>query len=375
MTARRTPIAALLLLGLLFSVALCLSTGEKMKRDAYTRWVEHAQNEVNSITDVIYSRMIESSVAVRGYSTLFFSGARISEEEFETAFDNAADWNTDPSFELLAYARRALRHERSEIIAEIGAPIIPIENPEEEAPVFYESYIVTHNNNQTHFPIGTDFSSLPQTRTVVETAFRRRHQTVMGPAIDLEDGLHVPFGIYASHAGIDGVLVAVMNLSEFLDLVMSTQAPVGVDLRLSERVQDAMDHSEVISLRGPLTPPVDALETFKIRLSHGQARWDLSWDVYESYQDGPNLAPGATVQWGGSGIVGLLPEFSAQGWMGFAAGVSDWGTAVAAGARAAAATLDPAFLVGAGLVSIFGLVGMAVTVLRWRRISLWRDDR
>ena len=77
----------------------------------------------------------------------------------------------------------------------------------------------------------------------------------------------------------------------------------------------------------------------------------------------------------GSGIVGLLPELSAQGWMAFATSVSDWGTAVAAGARAAAATLDPAFLVGAGLVSIFGLVGMAVTVLRWRRISLWRDDR
>jgi predicted anti-sigma-YlaC factor YlaD len=77
----------------------------------------------------------------------------------------------------------------------------------------------------------------------------------------------------------------------------------------------------------------------------------------------------------GSGIVGLLPEFSAQGWMGVAASVSDWGTAVAAGARAAAATLDPAFLAGAGLVSIFGLVGLAVTALRWRRISLWRNDR
>ena len=77
----------------------------------------------------------------------------------------------------------------------------------------------------------------------------------------------------------------------------------------------------------------------------------------------------------GSGIVGLLPEFSAQGWMAFAGSVSDWSAAVATGARAAAASLDPAFLAGAGLVSIFGLVGVAVTALRWRRISLWRDDR
>jgi predicted anti-sigma-YlaC factor YlaD len=77
----------------------------------------------------------------------------------------------------------------------------------------------------------------------------------------------------------------------------------------------------------------------------------------------------------GSGIFGLLPEWSAQGWMAFATSVSDWGTAVATGARAAAATLDPAFLAGVGLVSFFGLVGLAVTALRWRRISLWRQDR
>ena len=77
----------------------------------------------------------------------------------------------------------------------------------------------------------------------------------------------------------------------------------------------------------------------------------------------------------GSGILGLLPEFSTQGWMAFATSVSDWGTAVATGARAAATTLDPAFLAGAGLVSIFGLLGVAVTALRWRRVSLWRDDQ
>lgn len=77
----------------------------------------------------------------------------------------------------------------------------------------------------------------------------------------------------------------------------------------------------------------------------------------------------------GSGILGLLPEFSTQGWMAFATSVSDWGSAVATGARAAATALDPAFLAGAGLLSIFGLVGVAVTALRWRRVSLWRDER
>jgi len=76
----------------------------------------------------------------------------------------------------------------------------------------------------------------------------------------------------------------------------------------------------------------------------------------------------------GGGIVRFLPGWSAQGWMAFVTSVSDWGTAVATGARAVAATLDPAVLAAAGLVGFLGLAGVAVTALRWRRVSPWRND-
>lgn len=76
----------------------------------------------------------------------------------------------------------------------------------------------------------------------------------------------------------------------------------------------------------------------------------------------------------GSAILRLSPGLSAQGWMAFATSLSDWGAAAATGARAAAMTLDPVFLAGAGLLSFLGLVGVAVTALRWRRIAPWRDD-
>jgi hypothetical protein len=76
----------------------------------------------------------------------------------------------------------------------------------------------------------------------------------------------------------------------------------------------------------------------------------------------------------GSGILRLSPAWSAQGWMAFATSLSDWGAAAATGARAAAAALDPALLAGAGVVGFLGLVGVAVTALRWRRIAPWRND-
>jgi predicted anti-sigma-YlaC factor YlaD len=76
----------------------------------------------------------------------------------------------------------------------------------------------------------------------------------------------------------------------------------------------------------------------------------------------------------GIGVVTLLPRWSADGWMAFVTSASDWATAVAAGARASAAVLDPAILAGVGMVSFLGLVGVAVTALRWRKISPWRND-
>jgi predicted anti-sigma-YlaC factor YlaD len=75
----------------------------------------------------------------------------------------------------------------------------------------------------------------------------------------------------------------------------------------------------------------------------------------------------------GGGIVRFLPGWSAQGWLAFVTTASDWGTAVAVGAGAVAATLDPTVVAAAGLLGFLGLVGVAVTALRWRRVSPWRN--
>ncbi len=76
----------------------------------------------------------------------------------------------------------------------------------------------------------------------------------------------------------------------------------------------------------------------------------------------------------GAGMVALLPMWSAQGWMALASGASDWGTALATGARAAGAVIDPAVLAGAALLSLLGLVVVGIAALRWRRVSPWRAD-
>ena len=77
----------------------------------------------------------------------------------------------------------------------------------------------------------------------------------------------------------------------------------------------------------------------------------------------------------GSGVLSRLPGWSTQGWVAFAGGVSAWTTTVVAGARAAAAAIDPGLLAGAAVLGLLGLVGVVTTALRWRRISPWRERR
>jgi hypothetical protein len=77
----------------------------------------------------------------------------------------------------------------------------------------------------------------------------------------------------------------------------------------------------------------------------------------------------------GGGLVSFLPQWSANSWMAFVTSASDWGLAVASGARATAAALDPAVAIAAGVLSLLGLAGAAVTAVRWRKAASWRSTR
>ncbi len=74
-------------------------------------------------------------------------------------------------------------------------------------------------------------------------------------------------------------------------------------------------------------------------------------------------------------IISFLPEWSADGWMVFLTSASDWSLAVASGARAMVAVLDPAVAIAAAVLGAGGFAGMAVTGWRWRKASLWRRER
>jgi hypothetical protein len=89
------------------------------------------------------------------------------------------------------------------------------------------------------------------------------------------------------------------------------------------------------------------------------------------------IAVGAALVGGvpGSGVLGLLPGWTAQGWAAFAARAAEWYAAAVSGAGAAAAVIDPVLVGAAATLGLLGLAGVVTTALRWRKISPWRDRR
>lgn len=77
----------------------------------------------------------------------------------------------------------------------------------------------------------------------------------------------------------------------------------------------------------------------------------------------------------GSGVIGLLPGLSAQGWAVFAGSASDAYAVVANGVRAFAGAVNPALVVAAAVLGLVGLFGVVTTAARWRKMAPWRGRR
>jgi hypothetical protein len=140
----------------------------------------------------------------------------------------------------------------------------------------------------------------------------------------------------------------------------------------------AADERALGLLLSAAVPPADPELQQQVLASLGPARWRRRIVAFVPVAASLAIAVlGAFLVGGvpGARIVSFLPEWSAEGWMAFVTSASDWSLAVASGARAAVAALDPAILIGAAGLSLLGFAGVAATAVRWRKASLWRRGR
>lgn len=77
----------------------------------------------------------------------------------------------------------------------------------------------------------------------------------------------------------------------------------------------------------------------------------------------------------GAGVVGLLPQWSAQGFSSLLAAARDWQLVLGATSSSLSSALPPLVRILALVITLVGLAGVGVTVRRLREGLAWQRDR
>ena len=122
-------IAKGLLVGLVLGVAASLTMGDYLREGAREDWVAKADRETETISAVLYSRLNESVTILHAYASLFHANTDLDNARFVEAYNKTQSWNSEVSFESIAYARSVSPDARTEIAKELGHPSVLFGSP------------------------------------------------------------------------------------------------------------------------------------------------------------------------------------------------------------------------------------------------------
>ena len=289
--------------------------GDYLRTKAVETWLDAGEADADRVTEAVLARMAQAEVELRAIALEFKNRKIRSLTDFEALNAEIESWELETSFESIAYAQRILRPERAKFESTVGKPLTVVGRPTETAPTLFESYAVRVSSDSEGYLLpNTDIATHPGTAIVASTAYRTPGKPILGPAFEEQPGHHhILIGIAIELEASQGVFVAIFPLTAFFDALAADIIPAGLQLRLSERDNEARAENVYLPVIGPLEPPRGAVKTFLKRVTMGQARWELNWDLHEIYLGGPKVGIAAALQFGGSiftlmvaGMIGFL---------------------------------------------------------------------
>jgi len=291
MKKRVTANVVIFVLTLVVSLYGVNQWGLNLKQQASASWLEKAGNESQQITDTSLYWLSLFHTQLRGLATLFYGSESISEEEFLNALEIAEGVEVESVIPLttLAYASQ-----------EKGT-----NSANDRFPVIYSTDV------RGAVATGNNLSTQPATVTIVEIALKHPDKVVVGPMFFGESGSRqITMAITAPNEGQQGILLSVVNLTDFVADLNTLHIPEGLSLRILERSSDDRRSSGVLTRKaksraivGADIAAATAIDTFYYPTGSGEAHWDYYWDVLPEYLGGADTTLGNVVQMGGSALV------------------------------------------------------------------------
>lgn len=258
--------------------------------------------DAGRMTESVLFWISKAEVNLRALAGQFQNEKFHDQESFFQFIDKAETWDPDVEFDSVVYAKRVLRKVRKIYEMEQGTHLKVIGKPEERAPEVFESFAVKLLSREDGiFQKHTDLTTHPAVRTPVITARQTPGHVILGPAFEGINGdKQAVIATATDLAGGIGIMAATINLVEFFSSFTADYLPNGIQVRLIERDSESRAKNAFIPIIGNLTPPNNAAATEVIRITSGQARWDLHWDIMPDYLEGPSDKHAILVSVGGS---------------------------------------------------------------------------
>jgi len=306
---RRTLIVGMAIIGLIvMGLGASIVSGERLRTTAYNDWVNKGKVDSRRMTESVMFWISKAEVNLRAISGQFRSGKNFDQKAFFDFIDGAESWDPDVIFDSVVFAQRVLRKDRGRYEQDQGANLTVIGKPEIRAPEEFESFAVRLMSREDGvFRLNTDLTTHPAVRTATVTARQTPGHVILGPAFEGQDGdQHAVIATATELLGKTGVMAATLNLVEFFSSFAADYLPNGIQVRLIERDSESRAVNKFIPIIGSLAPPPNVASTEIIRITSGQARWDLHWDIMPDYLGGPSTHLANLVSIGGSVLTLLV---------------------------------------------------------------------
>jgi two-component system cell cycle sensor histidine kinase PleC len=313
-SGRATPLLTIVFVVLIgIGIAGAVFLGKHLERQAYEHWRQNAHLDANRLTEIVTLGMDRARGFLRSVSVIFrddvgVDDSHVDDTAFADAVARALNWDEPPIFRAVVYAPRVHRDGRPLWERKLGGPFLQVGEDNITAPDQYESFPVTLRANREPFlHYRSDLSSHAVIGEAVSAAYVSRERVSVSRTFSGPDGAnYLAMAFATSSRGAAGVVVAIMDVNEFLDKILVLNAPAGFSVRLARRESGSGLDFTMSPLIGPLALPKTEAATFEYRIAYGLANWRINWDVRTTYANGPALAFANSVTYGGSVLAILV---------------------------------------------------------------------
>jgi signal transduction histidine kinase/DNA-binding response OmpR family regulator len=295
-------------IGFIFLVALTASLiginhlGLVLNRHAEADWLEKANSESQRITNISLNWLSLFHAQVRGAAALFFGSESVNENEFLNAVDMIEGVELEAMIPLISIA--FAEQQASGAPSTMGGKV-----SDEHFPVMLSS------ETTPPLAVGQDLAAYPQIRAAIHSTADHPEKVIMGPVFKgKHENWFICFVIRTRNGGKAGVLISVVNLTDFLDDLKHLYIPEGLYLRLLE-FHGGTGTKGATVIAGQLEPHPDTVATAYFPTQSGTAHWGYYWDVLPSFQGGADTILGKVVQFGGNALVLAVFAIIASLWL------------------------------------------------------------